>query len=187
MLNIAQFIAKTRQLSALENPDEAIRKLMVEYLSDIERVRQDLLRSPEQAGDRFLRYAELFILDSWLESEFWTAPHDHGTWAVVGVYEGQEDNFFYTRKNGKLEVKGRKSIIPGEVMLLELDTIHAISNPLPTPTQALHVYGNDLFSTDRSMWNPLTMEESPFEPDQFSKFSEIMTQQGNTTHMNPGA
>ncbi len=149
---------------------------MIEYMSNIETVQHDFSRAPGEVGDRYLRYPELFILDSWLDSHFKTAPHDHGTWVIVGLFEGQEDNTFYTRKNGILEEKGRASLTLGKVMLFEHDTIHAISNPLSTPTRALHIYGADIFSVQRSMWNPLTMEESPFEPNKFSTYSQAMMQ-----------
>ncbi len=103
----------------------------------------------------------------------------------MGVYEGQEDNIFYTKKNGSLEEKDRKKLTTGDVVLLEPDTIHAVSNPLSTPSKALHVYGANLFSTTRSMWNPWTMEESPFELYQFLMWSNTMTERGNPSDREP--
>ena len=180
MLNITEFITTAKQLSHLENRSETIEELMVEYMSDIESVQHDFSRAPGEVGDRYLRYPDLFILDSWLDSHFKTAPHDHGTWVVVGLFEGQEDNILYTRENESLKEKDRVSLTLGKVVLFDSKTIHAISNPLSTPTRALHIYGTDLFSTHRKMWNPLTMEESPFEPNKFSTYSQTIMQQANT-------
>ncbi len=100
----------------------------------------------------------------------------------MGAYEGQEDNVFYTRTDQGLEEKNRRSLTSGKVVLLEPDTIHAVSNPLPTPTLGLHIYGADLFSTPRRMWNPLNTEESSFEIKQFLTYSQTMMQQKHTSN-----
>jgi len=144
------------------------------------------LHPQERSEDAFLfRSANLFIFNSFLIPNLISPPHTHGTWAVVGVYEGQEDNIFYTRSKGNLAETGRKRLTPGELVLLEPDTIHAVSNPSPKPSLALHVYGADLFSTHRSMWNPWTMKESPFEINEFLTHSLTMMQQGNVSHVEP--
>jgi len=185
-MDIGSFISTCQDLIQNQHASDMCYQFMSDTMTNLHAVQQSLgaLRPQERPEDAFLfRSSNLFIFNSLLIPNLISPPHTHGTWAVVGLYEGQEDNIFYTRNNGNLEEKGRKSLTPGEVILLEPDTIHAVSNPLSTPSLALHVYGADLFSAHRSMWNPLTMEESHFEINQFLTYSLTMMQQGNALNM----
>jgi predicted metal-dependent enzyme (double-stranded beta helix superfamily) len=84
-------------------------------------------------------------------------------WAVIGVYEGQENNYFYRRSGNSLEAAGGKELKPSDILVLETDAIHAIENPLEQTLYAIHVYGGDLPAAPRRMWNPTTLQEEPFE------------------------
>lgn len=91
-------------------------------------------------------------------------PHDHRMWAVVGVYEGREDNQFFRRSNRGLVESGRRSVGVSETLAMGDDTIHAVRNPLEHGAlAALHVYGGDLIGADRSMWTSLTGDEEPYD------------------------
>ena len=84
-------------------------------------------------------------------------------WAVIGVYDGQENNTFYRRSGNGLEQAGDRQLRTGNVLVLGVDAIHAIENPLDRVLHAIHVYGGDLPKAQRSMWNPFTQTEEPFE------------------------
>jgi predicted metal-dependent enzyme (double-stranded beta helix superfamily) len=84
-------------------------------------------------------------------------------WAVIGVYEGQENNFFYRRSGDTLEAAGGRELRASDVLVLGTDAIHAIANPLDRTSFAIHVYGGDLPGAPRRMWNPATLQEEPFE------------------------
>ena len=88
-------------------------------------------------------------------------PHDHRMWAVIGMYGGQEDNAFYRRVSGGLEAAGGRELPAGEVLLLGDDVIHSVANTRRDFAVALHVYGGDFFSTERSEWDGETYEERP--------------------------
>ena len=90
-------------------------------------------------------------------------PHDHRMWAVIGIYGGAEDNEFFGRTADGLRSTGGASIAERDVLLLGDDTIHAVTNPRPTLTGAIHVYGGDFFTTPRSEWDPETLEERPWD------------------------
>jgi len=186
MFDLKTFLENCQALVNYKNAGDRCHKLLSDTMTNLPAAKRSLgsLRPQERPEDAFLfRSPNLFIFNSLLLPNLISPPHTHGTWAVIGIYEGQEDNIFYTRENGTLEESGRKSLTPGEVVLLEPDTIHAVSNPFSTPSLALHIYGADLFSTQRSMWNPNTMEESPFELNQFLTYSLHMTQQGHDSNM----
>jgi predicted metal-dependent enzyme (double-stranded beta helix superfamily) len=77
-------------------------------------------------------------------------PHDHRMWAAIGIYTGGEDNSFYRRDGDTLSPLGGKRLESGDVALLGGETIHAVTNPTSEFAGAVHVYGGDLFATERS-------------------------------------
>ncbi|GAC1340484.1 MAG: hypothetical protein NVSMB23_10820 [Myxococcales bacterium] len=88
-------------------------------------------------------------------------PHDHGMWAVIGVYGGLEENRYFRRVPTGLEHAGDKSLNPGDAVVLGDRIIHAVRNPRGVPTATIHVYGGDFFTAPRSEWDESTGRESP--------------------------
>ena len=93
-------------------------------------------------------------------------PHDHRTWAAIGIYTGGEDNTFYRRANRGLTASGGKSLRPGEVCQLGEDAIHSVVNPTGSYAGAIHIYGGDFFSIERSEWDDPTSDERPYDVEQ---------------------
>ena len=85
-------------------------------------------------------------------------------WAVIGVYDGQEHNRFFRYEDGELIEKGERLLKEGDVAVLGPEAVHAIANPLPGFSSAIHVYGGDLVArSGRSMWNPHTNEREDYD------------------------
>jgi len=120
-----------------------------------------------QVGWSQLLHSEpgLTVLHTVVNPGFVSPPHDHRTWAVIGVYDGQEDNTFYRLVYGsrRIEQAGSRNLRKGEVLTLETEAIHKIANPLNNKLIALHVYGNNIFEIERSAWDPATGSEHPFK------------------------
>jgi predicted metal-dependent enzyme (double-stranded beta helix superfamily) len=95
-----------------------------------------------------------------------TLPHDHRMWALVGLFDGKEENEFFRDDHGRLTPSGGKVIEKGDVLAMGAETIHAIRNPLAhTTMRALHVYGGDLVHVDRNMWcNGPDWTREPYDP-----------------------
>ena len=80
-----------------------------------------------------------------------TPPHNHNTWALIGVVEGNEQNTNYRRIDdgsspwfAQLEKREVVNILPGESsFILPPDDIHSVAIPGPK-TVAVHVYGANL-------------------------------------------
>jgi predicted metal-dependent enzyme (double-stranded beta helix superfamily) len=89
--------------------------------------------------------------------------HEHRMWAVIGVLAGREDNGNWRRAGDGLERSGGVAIEEGQVARLRDDVIHDVVNPRDAFTMALHVYGGDILTRPRSMWNPMTGAEMPFD------------------------
>jgi len=91
-------------------------------------------------------------------------PHDHRMWAAIAIYQGAEDNEFYRRgPDGALVESNGRRLEVGDVALLGESTIHAVSNPAPVVTGAIHVYGGDFVNEPRSQWGPGDLVERPYD------------------------
>ena len=98
-------------------------------------------------------------------SEMWVPPHDHLMWAVIGVYQGQEDNTFWREQDGNLQEMGGVSLTKGDVRKLGADAVHSVRNPSLQLCGAIHVYGGDFFGAipRRHSWNPQTLERGSYD------------------------
>jgi predicted metal-dependent enzyme (double-stranded beta helix superfamily) len=91
-------------------------------------------------------------------------PHNHQMWGVVGIYTGREDNILWRKlPGGQVEAAGARSLGVGDAEPLGRDIIHSVTNPLARMTGAIHVYGGDFYTAERSQWDPETLLEEPFD------------------------
>jgi len=121
---------------------------------------------------------ELTMFHATLPPGFVNAPHDHRTWAVVAVYEGEERNVFYRRRDGSITPTSALVASAPCVVAMREDAIHAIENRLETPSYALHAYGNAHFHVARSMWHPDTLVEHPRDDALFGSWCRDMIARG---------
>ena len=100
-------------------------------------------------------------------------PHDHLMWAVNGIYGGREDNVFYRRGPEGLVQSGGRRIELGTSAMLGADVIHSVTNTNGRAcTGSIHIYGGDYMRTQRSVWDPDTLEESPADGDTIRRMFE---------------
>lgn len=100
-------------------------------------------------------------------------PHNHLTWAVIGMYGGQEDNAFYRRRaEGGLEPVGGRELPMGDVLVMGDEVIHSVANSRRELAVALHVYGGDFFVRGRSEWDFDTFEERPRDDERAHRLFE---------------
>lgn len=167
MFQLAQFIE-----SCQGKPPSAVKELLAEALQDpagvkqaLETVAQGKDLAKASVGDMvFFRSPALTILKAAVPPKFKTPPHSHNMWAVIGVYDGQENNTFYRRSGNGLEKAGGKDLKTGDTVVLGEEAVHAIENPSDRPLFAIHVYGGDFLDMSRrSVWDPVTFEEHPYD------------------------
>jgi predicted metal-dependent enzyme (double-stranded beta helix superfamily) len=179
MFDLEAFISECRRLTALGKPRQIL-ALMREAVRDPAALKQGVTPLDAKVGvldaPPLYRAADLTVLNVTLRPGVLSIPHDHKMWAVIGIYEGQEDNTFFRRagpdpSKAGLEKANTRRIRAGQAILLGADVVHAIENPLPTQTLGLHVYGGDLFAAERSMWNPHSDGELAYDIPQFVRWS----------------
>ena len=179
MFNVKQFVEDCQGKSAAE-----VKALVADALRDPDAVRmaldeelacRDLVKSGIAANICF-RSPTLTVLRAMTPPHFKTPPHNHNMWAVIGTCEGQEDNSFFRRGLQTLERAGEKQLRQGDVVVLGPEVIHAIANPLEHASYAIHVYGGDLLNfANRSVWNPFTFDEHPYDIKLISDYArELM-------------
>ncbi|MQF82656.1 hypothetical protein FIM02_00625 [SAR202 cluster bacterium AD-802-E10_MRT_200m] len=103
------------------------------------------------------------------ESGSGAPPHNHNTWALIGVVEGNEQNTNYKRVDdgsipwfAQLETLEVVNILPGQSsFIFPPDDIHSVVIPGPK-TVALHVYGADLSKQWRYQYDLSSGSVSPF-------------------------
>jgi predicted metal-dependent enzyme (double-stranded beta helix superfamily) len=160
-LAVEDIIARCRAALAEHTPALAVRDVVDELVADQTALEQAL--GPVEVGGITTLHnaADLTILHVAWTPGMVLNPHEHGMWAVIGMYGGQEDNAFYRRVPGGLESAGGKELPAGDVLVLGNDIIHSVANSRRDFAVALHVYGGDFFSVRRSEWDFETYEERP--------------------------
>jgi predicted metal-dependent enzyme (double-stranded beta helix superfamily) len=133
------------------------------------------LGEPAKAGVSALyRGEDLTILNVVWAPLMTIMPHDHRTWAVIGIYTGAEDNMYWRRVGeNRVEAAGACSLRVGDAEALGRDIIHSVTNPIPRLTAAIHVYRRDFMAIARSEWDPETLLERPYDGDKnYRAFAE---------------
>ena len=98
-----------------------------------------------------------------------TPIHDHLTWALIGVYDGEEREALFRRtddgsnlKIAKIEKVSEKINTKGHVTVLGHRGIHRVDNISGKPTTSIHVYGRDIGHAERHSYDPVTGEIGRF-------------------------
>jgi predicted metal-dependent enzyme (double-stranded beta helix superfamily) len=168
MFDIDELITECRRATVDSEPHRAVKEVLQRALANPSEVAH-ALRPTEGGIDVLHESSEFTIIHAVWAPGMRIYPHDHRTWAAIGVYTGQEDNTFYRRTapgSGTLTSSGGKMLATGDVMLLGDDTIHDVANPLDRLTGAIHVYGGDFVNQARSQWGPGPLEEHPYNLDE---------------------
>jgi len=164
--SIDSFVAKCRDALSHPDPASVVSDLLRAALRDRASIEYEVQRWRDAGGGEqgaMFRSDDLTILQASVPPGFTSPRHDHTMWAVIGVYDGQEDNTFYRHGASGLEETTRVSIRAGDVQVLPKEAIHRIANPLATTLLAIHVYGGDLLGVERSTWDDATGERQRFD------------------------
>ncbi|MGB8701543.1 MAG: cupin, partial [Thermosynechococcaceae cyanobacterium] len=92
--------------------------------------------------------------------------HNHGTWGVVAVLQGQEKHQFWRRTHDpdfpdQIAPVGEKILTPGEIISFTPQAIHAIEAIGPEPTLTFQLYG-DTQPRSRFEFDPIAHKAKRF-------------------------
>jgi predicted metal-dependent enzyme (double-stranded beta helix superfamily) len=167
MFDTEQFIVECRAALDGDRASRNVRDVVARAISEPGEVLRGL-GEPQKGGyDVLHRSPDLTIIHVlWPVGQI-VMPHNHGLWAVIGVYTGREDNILWRRlpddTNGRVEAAGAKTLGAADTIAFGADVIHSVVNPIPRVTGAIHVYGGDFFAVSRSEWDPDSLHEKPYD------------------------
>ncbi len=176
MFDVERLIADCVAAVAADPSHKAVREILARSLSDPAAVLRGL-GEPERAGITPLyRSGELTVLNIVWGPGMSIMPHDHRTWAVIGVYTGREDNIFWRRIHGndgrELEAAGAQSLCRGDVTAMGTEIVHSVLNPIGKLTGAIHIYRGDFIAIERSEWDAETLREAPYDKAKVAQLFE---------------
>jgi predicted metal-dependent enzyme (double-stranded beta helix superfamily) len=167
MFDLERFIDDCRGALAADKSHKSVREVVARVVSEPTAL-LNALGQPKRAGvDKLYHSSDLTILNLVWGPRMTVMPHNHGMWAVIGIYTGREDNIFWRRlpaeQGGKLEAAGAKALCEKDAEPLGSNIIHSVTNPIGRLTGAIHVYGGDFFGAERSEWDPETLIEGRYD------------------------
>lgn len=170
MFDLARFIDACRQAVEASPDQAAVRDLVAGAVADPSALMQ-AIGEPARAGFHTLYRSDTLTILNLVWGPYMTLPpHDHGIWAMIGIYGGREDNIFWRRiaepgRPSRVEAAGAKALATGDVAPLGRDIVHSVLNPIGKLTGALHVYGGDFFHPDRHEWDAETLREGRYDAE----------------------
>ena len=180
--DLERFVADCRAARAGDPSHRAVREIVDRAVSEPAEVLRCLGTTPRAGLHTLYRDDDLTILNVVWGPGMTLMPHNHGMWAVIGIYSGREDNIFWRRvrgsADGKVEAAGAKALCERDAEPLGRDIIHSVTNPLMRYTAAIHVYGGDFFGAGRSEWDPETLRERPYDIARFRRVFEESNRAG---------
>jgi predicted metal-dependent enzyme (double-stranded beta helix superfamily) len=171
MFDTAAFVARCLDAARDSQPRLAVEAMLREAVSDPASVARAL--PPDRAEIvRLHASSELTILKVVWAPRMSFGPHDHRTWAAIGIYTGGEDNAFYRRAGDSITASGGRSLRARDVVLLGDDAIHAVTNPTAEFAGAIHIYGGDFYARPRSEWRGPPYRERPYDTERVLDYFE---------------
>jgi len=176
MFALDQFIADCRAALAADSSHRLVREVVARAVSDPASIAKEL-GTPTRSGIQKLYHApDLTILNLVWAPMMTFPPHNHQMWAVIGIYDGREDNIFWRRiqgdPSGRVEAVGARALSVGDAEPLGQNIIHSVTNPIPRLTSAIHVYGGDFFAAERSEWNAESLSEGRYDAERTIRIFE---------------
>src|SRR5262249_50312737 len=148
MFDVDTFVASCRLARTESEPRGAVREVLERTLRRGSEVAGGLGRAAGGVEVLF-NSPELTVLNLLWAPSMSLYPHDHRMWAVIGIYDGAEDNTLYRREPNGIVRSGIKELRERDVLALGANAIHSVENPMRRFTGAIHVYGGDFINQPR--------------------------------------
>jgi predicted metal-dependent enzyme (double-stranded beta helix superfamily) len=147
MFEVDQFVADCRAAFTEDSTHKAVREVLARAVSEPAAVPASL-GEPKRAEIRKLFHSDRLTIINVVWAPMMTVmPHNHGMWAVIGIYSGREDNIFWRRVKGhphKIEAVGANALCESDAEPLGTDIIHSVLNPIDRLTGSIHIVETSL-------------------------------------------
>lgn len=154
-----------------DDPMAHTRGVLEDLRGDLDALAQALDYVPGTGGNAqqiFYRSPDLSLLKVRFPNGRRTPPHDHGTWATILVYSGVEKNTLYRVEEGDSLRRASEVVLErGSILPMRASAVHVAECIGDEPAVGLHVYGGDVMSLSRRMWDPETLEVHPLDWDHY--------------------
>lgn len=174
-MKVHELVARCAKAGESADAMGAVREVLESLRHDVGAVERALAYvsgTGGNAGQVFYRSPEMTLLKVCFPNGRRTPPHDHGTWATILMLSGGEKNTLYRREDGKLRKASEVRLEPGAILPMRAETVHVAECLGDTPAIGLHVYGGDIFTLPRRMWNPETLQEHPLDWTLYEQFAQ---------------
>jgi predicted metal-dependent enzyme (double-stranded beta helix superfamily) len=170
---VADVEAAIAGASTPEEACEAIRPRFAELLADPDWLPGEYQAAAPKSGmggeiGQWLLYragdGSLSLFSLVVPSGSETPIHDHLAWGLVGLYRGTQDEEIYARRDGALELVGRRALEPGDfyVLIPPRDDIHRVRTTSAETSVSIHVLTNDTGCVWRHTYDVASGEAKPF-------------------------
>jgi predicted metal-dependent enzyme (double-stranded beta helix superfamily) len=180
MVDLDKFVADCKVALTTSNPPAQVENLVAAAIADpvgLEAAFKERVKGPTLQDRIIYRDEQLTVAQIATAPGLRSPVHNHCMWAVIGVYDGEEHNRFFSDAGPEPQQVGEQLLKAGDVCMLSADDIHAIANPLPTKSSAIHVYGGDLVTREgRSVWNPRSNEREDYEINRLQAYTKELSQ-----------
>jgi predicted metal-dependent enzyme (double-stranded beta helix superfamily) len=163
-----QFVEEIRTAMAESDAQGAVSEVIERVVTDPAAIIKELGAPGRGRSEQLFIDESLTITNVIWGSDMWVPPHDHTMWAVIGVYQGQENNTFWREDESGLTRQGGVELTTGDVRKLGGSAIHSVKNPSAVQLcGAIHVYGGNFFGAipRRHSWDAETLERRPYDYD----------------------
>lgn len=172
---VHELVARFAKAGASGNPMSAVREELEALRGDIDAVDKALQFVSGTGGNArqvFYRSPSLTLLKVCFPAGRRTPPHDHGAWASILLFSGEEKNTLYRTENGKLRKASEVTLKRGSILPMLADTVHVAECLGNVPAIGLHVYGGDILELPRRMWHPETLEAHALDLTLYESFAQ---------------
>ena len=167
--DLDEFIICMRKAAKSVSPAKAVRAEMDRYFENPEAIR---LAMPKFDMDEEVLFEDetLTIFYCRFRPNYTIPPHDHQTSAVIGIYEGQERNSFFSTAGDAFITKGKSvDMQAGDVVSMGPHAIHTVECTGSTPSYAIHVYLGPLTRIERNLYDVAAEKVIPFTDADFHR------------------
>jgi pimeloyl-ACP methyl ester carboxylesterase/predicted metal-dependent enzyme (double-stranded beta helix superfamily) len=170
-MNVQDLISALVGAASGPTPERSVVAVLEGALTEADGLLEELALPDELVGSVLYRSPLVTVMAHVWPPGMVAPPHEHGMWSVVASLRGTEGHRIW--ESSPTGEPRTIEVVPGKVLALDTDAVHAVDNPGDDYAVSIHVYGGDLGSAKRRGWSPETGEVIPMSPHFLVALAEI--------------